>query len=141
VHLRLIQISRTPGDTDGILKGKADTIELRFKSGEKFPDLAKEYSQDSRRSKGGDWGWRNKSDMKPEFSDPLFNLKAGEVTDPIVTPDGAFILYAEERKYAGIQDLNAVRDQIERILVTQMTTAGQERWLERLRRNGYVKHF
>ena len=141
VHLRLIQLSRAAGEPDAILKGKADTILLRLHSGEKFADLAKEYSQDSRRAKGGDWGWRTKSDMKPEFSDPVFSLKKGECSEPIVTPEGAFLLYVEERKYAGIQPMEEVRDQIERILVTQMTTASQERWLERLRRNGYVKHF
>jgi peptidyl-prolyl cis-trans isomerase SurA len=27
------------------------------------------------------------------------------------------------------------------MLVTQMSRASQERWLERLRRNGYVKHY
>ena len=52
-----------------------------------------------------------------------------------------FLLFAEDRKYAGIQPIDEVRDQIERILVTQMTRSGQERWLERLRRNGYVKHY
>ena len=30
---------------------------------------------------------------------------------------------------------------IERLLVQQMGRANQERWLERLRRNGYVKHY
>jgi peptidyl-prolyl cis-trans isomerase SurA len=34
-----------------------------------------------------------------------------------------------------------VRDQIERILVQQMGRQSSDRWLERLRRNGYVKHF
>jgi peptidyl-prolyl cis-trans isomerase SurA len=34
-----------------------------------------------------------------------------------------------------------VRDEIERILAQQMTRQSQERWLERLRRNGYVKTF
>ena len=43
--------------------------------------------------------------------------------------------------YAGIQQLDDVRDQIERILAQQMGQISQERWLERLRRNGYVKHF
>ena len=48
---------------------------------------------------------------------------------------------AEDRKFAGIQPIDDVRDRIERILVTQMTRSSQERWLERLRRNGYVKHY
>ncbi len=141
VHLRLIQLTRGPGDTDGSLIGKADSILLRLRSGEKFEDLAKEYSADSRRAKGGDWGWQKRSDLKPEFSEPLFAVKQGESTEPVVTAEGCFLLYADERKYAGIQPLDDVRDQIERILVQQMSRESTDEWLERLRRNGYVKHF
>ena len=63
------------------------------------------------------------------------------MTAPLLLPEGGYLLFAEERKYAGIEPLDAVRDQIERILMQQMATLGQERWLERLRRNGYVKHY
>ena len=141
VHLRLIQLSRASGQTDGELKGQAEAILLRLRSGEKFEDLAKEYSSDSRRAKGGDWGWMKRSDLKPEFSEPLFAVKKGECSEPVVLPEGCFLLYAEDRKYAGIQPLDEVRDQIERILVQQMGREYEDRWLERLRRNGYVKHF
>jgi peptidyl-prolyl cis-trans isomerase SurA len=141
VHLRLIQLARGPTETDGALRGKADAILLRLRSGEKFEDLAKEYSADSRRAKGGDWGWQKRSDLKPEFSEPLFAVKKGECSEPVMTPEGCFLLYADDRKYAGIQPLDEVRDQIERILVQQMGRQSSDRWLERLRRNGYVKHF
>jgi peptidyl-prolyl cis-trans isomerase SurA len=141
VHLRLIQLTRTPGETDGALKGQADSILLRLRSGEKFEDLAKEYSSDSRHAKGGDWGWMKRSDLKPEFSEPLFAVKKGECSEPVVLPEGCFLLYADDRKYAGIQSLDDVRDQIERVLVQQMSRESEDRWLERLRRNGYVKHF
>jgi peptidyl-prolyl cis-trans isomerase SurA len=141
VHLRLIQLSRGAGEADGQLKGKAEAILLRLRSGEKFEDLAKEYSSDSRRGKGGDWGWMKRSDLKPEFSEPLFGVKKGECSDPVILPEGCFLLYADDRKYAGIQALDDVRDQIERILVQQMSRETEDRWLERLRRNGYVKHF
>ncbi len=141
VHLRLIQLTRQPGETDGELTGKAESILLRLRTGEKFEDLAKEYSADSRRTKGGDWGWQKRSDLKPEFSEPLFAVKAGECSEPVITAEGCFLLFAEERKYAGIQSLDEVRDQIERILVQQMSRESSDRWLERLRRNGYVKHF
>jgi peptidyl-prolyl cis-trans isomerase SurA len=141
VHLRLIQLSRAVAATDGDLRGQADAILLRVRSGEKFEDLAKEYSSDSRRAKGGDWGWMKRSDLKPEFSEPLFAVKKGECSDPVILPEGCFLLYCEDRKYAGIQPLDEVRDQIERILVQQMGRDYEDRWLERLRRNGYVKHF
>ncbi|MBS0662799.1 MAG: peptidyl-prolyl cis-trans isomerase [Verrucomicrobia bacterium] len=141
VHLRLIQFTRTNGETDADLMTKAKLVQARLAAGEKFEDLAKEYSQDSRRAKGGDWGWQKRSDLKPAFSDPLFMLKKGETTEPILTPEGCFLLHVDDRKYAGIQPLDDVRDQIERILLQQMAQVSQERWLERLRRNGYVKHY
>ncbi|ACB76269.1 peptidylprolyl isomerase [Opitutus terrae] len=141
VHLRLIQFSRANGETDEDLRAKANLVMARIKAGEKFEDLAREYSQDSRRAKGGDWGWQKRSDLKPEFSEPLFSLKKGEVSDPIILPEGCFILFAEDRKYAGIQPIDEVRDEIERVLVQQMSRNSQEHWLERLRRNGYVKHY
>jgi peptidyl-prolyl cis-trans isomerase SurA len=141
VHLRLIQLSRAATTTDGDLRGQADSILLRLRSGEKFEDLAKEYSSDSRRAKGGDWGWMKRSDLKPEFSEPLFAVKKGQASEPIILPEGGFLLFAEDRKYAGIQPLDEVRDQIERILVQQMGREYEDRWLERLRRNGYVKLF
>jgi len=98
VHMRMIELTRSNGDTDSQLKSKAETIMGRLRSGEKFEDLAKQFSEDLHRSKGGDWGWKKRGDLKPEFSDPLFALKKGQSTDPIVTPDGCFVLFAEDRK-------------------------------------------
>ncbi len=139
--LRVIQFTRPGGETDAQLEGKAQTVLAKFHSGDSFAELARQFSQDTRRNKGGDWGWTKRSDMRKEFSDVLFELKKGEVSHPIFTPEGCFLLYVEDRKYAGIQTLDEVRDDIERILAQQMTRQSQERWLERLRRNGYVKMF
>jgi peptidyl-prolyl cis-trans isomerase SurA len=141
VYMRMIELTRNNGETDEQLKTKADAIIARLQSGEKFEDLAKQFSEDIRRNKGGDYGLKKRADILPEFGTPLFNLKKGEFTDPIITPAGCFILYAQDRVYAGIQPLSAVRAQIENLLSTQMTNAAEEKWLERLRRDGYVKHF
>ena len=68
-------------------------------------------------------------------------MKAGDVSQPVITPEGCFLLFAEERKYAGVQPIDEVRDDIERIIIQQMGRQSEEHWLERLRRNGYVKHY
>ena len=141
VHLRLMQFTHANGESDADLQAKADVVLARMKAGVKFEDLAKEFSQDSRRTKGGDWGWVKRSDFRKEFTDIVFNMKKGECSSAVVLPEGVFLLYVEDRKYAGIQQLDDVRDQIERILVQQMGQISQEHWLERLRRNAYVKHF
>jgi peptidyl-prolyl cis-trans isomerase SurA len=139
--LRVIQFTRGQGEDDAALKAKAQGVLEKFHEGESFAELARQFSQDTRRNKGGDWGWTKRSDMRKEFSDVLFGLKKGEASAPIITPEGSFLLYVEDRKFAGIQPLEEVRDDIERILAQQMTRQSQERWLERLRRNGYVKTF
>lgn len=141
VHLRLLQFARNDNQTDEQLKSQADEVFAKLKAGEKFEDLVKLFSQDSKRTKGGDYGWMKRNDLKKEFVDPLFNIKKGETTEAIMTPEGCFILFVEDRKYAGIQGIDEVRDQIERVLLQQMARQSQERWLERLRRNGYVKHY
>jgi peptidyl-prolyl cis-trans isomerase SurA len=141
VHLRMIQFRRESGETDESLRAKALSAINRVRSGEAFAEIAKEVSQEARRTKGGDWGWIKRSDLKPELSEPVFALKKGEVTEPIIMQEGAFLMYVEDRKYAGVQPINEVRPQIEQILVQQMARASTEHWLERLRRNGYVKHY
>ncbi len=142
VHMRMLQLLRQPGETDDQLHARLADIAAKFKAGEKFEDLARAYSQDaSRKAKGGDWDWHQRSDLKKEFSEPLFALKKGEMTEPLVLPEGGYLLFVEDRKYAGIEPLDAVRERIEHTLMQQMAGMGQERWLERLRRNGYVKHY
>ena len=56
-------------------------------------------------------------------------------------PEGAFVLFVEDRKHAGVQSLDEVSPEIEHTLVQQGSRQATERWLERLRRNAYVKHF
>jgi peptidyl-prolyl cis-trans isomerase SurA len=141
VHLRLIQLTRGTDDTDETVKTKADDVVNQLKAGADFGDLARKYSQDSRKGKGGDWGWQRRSDLRKEFSDVIFALKKGEHSEPLIMPEGAFILFVEDRKYAGVQPLDEVRPEIEHTLVQQGSRQATERWLERLRRNAYIKHF
>ena len=139
VQLRLIQFQRKDGRVDRDLIALAARVQARVDVGHEFADIAKEVSEDSRRSRGGDWGWLDRSGLKPEFSDPLFELAKGETTRPILLPEGIFLLHAEDRKYAGNQEINSVREQIERVLISREARRTQEAWLERLRRNSYVK--
>jgi peptidyl-prolyl cis-trans isomerase SurA len=82
-----------------------------------------------------------RTQLIPEFGDAVFKLKKGEVTAPITYQHAVYILYVGDRKYAGIQPLSAVHTQIEHMLRTKNAQEAMEHWLERLRRNGYVKHF
>ena len=140
VEMRLIQINRN-ALTDDELRAAATNVITRLNAGEKFEDVAKDVSQDARKNRGGDWGWQKRGDLRKEFVEELFALQKGQFTQPIILPESAYILYVNDRKFAGIQPIEDVRSDIERILVSQMARESQERWLERLRRNGYVKYY
>jgi len=98
VHLRLIQIARPAGTSDATLLEQANAILARLQAGERFADLARELSSDFKRLKGGDWGWLKRSDFKALFADIAFSLQRGEVSKPILLPEGCFLLYIEDRR-------------------------------------------
>jgi peptidyl-prolyl cis-trans isomerase SurA len=141
VHLRLIQFTRTADDTDDTLRAKTAEVVDKLAAGADFSELARQYSQDSRKGKGGDWGWLRRPDLRKEFSEVVFNLEKGQHSAPLIIPEGGFVLFVEERKHAGTLSLDEVRPEIERTLIQQGSRQATERWLEKLRRNGYVKHF
>jgi peptidyl-prolyl cis-trans isomerase SurA len=141
VHLRLIRLAQLADENEAVLEQTADTIIEQLKGGASFEELATQYSQDTRRKQGGDWGWINREDLKPELADVAFSLGKEAFSDPIRTENDIFILYVQDKREAGVQPLTEVRDQIERLLISQMARDAQERYLERLRRDGYVRYF
>ncbi|MDO3662879.1 peptidylprolyl isomerase PrsA [Bacillus sp. C28GYM-DRY-1] len=79
-------------------KKTAEEVEKKLKKGEKFEDLAKEYSTDNSASQGGDLGWFAKDGMVDEFSKAAFKLKTGEVSDPVKTQYGYHIIKKTEER-------------------------------------------
>jgi peptidyl-prolyl cis-trans isomerase SurA len=141
VHLRLIRLAAIAGESPAVLQQTADTIMAELRNGKDFGALAKEYSQDSRKNQGGDWGWIAKKDLRDELANAAFALNAGQFSEPIKLEKDIFILFVEEKRNAGIRAIDEVRDQIETRLVNQLGRAAIERYLERLRRDAYVRYF
>ena len=79
------------------LTSKAKEIIERLEEKEPFEKLATEYSDDTTKKNGGELGYITKSMMPAYFSDPAFNLEAGEYTKtPVMTPKGIYIIKVSE---------------------------------------------
>ena len=65
----------------------------RCQKGEKFEELAQEYSDCPSSQRGGDLGEFPKGDMAPEFDEAAFACEVGKVTDVVETPFGYHIIY------------------------------------------------
>jgi peptidyl-prolyl cis-trans isomerase C len=90
-----IFIKATPdgGITEDDARAKAELITKRARAGEKFENLVEEFSDDPRsKRKGGDLGYISRGRLPLEIENEIFNLKEGEISNPIEAPNGFYII-------------------------------------------------
>ena len=141
LHLRQIILSPIAGEGLVPLRQTAKKIISELGAGVNFGDVARKYSQDDMSRKGGDWGWIERKDIRKELSDAAFSLNPGEYSRPIEIGETIFILYAENKREEMIQPLSQVRDIIENVLVGELARETQEKWLERVRNESFVRYY
>jgi peptidyl-prolyl cis-trans isomerase C len=99
-------------------KEAADVL-ARINKGEKFEDLAKQYSLDGSKDYGGDLGYFTAPEMVPEFSTAAFAMQKGEMSQPVKTEFGWHIIRIEDRKKGAAQPYDQVKGAIRNVLVRQ----------------------
>jgi parvulin-like peptidyl-prolyl isomerase len=71
----------------------AKTVEDRLAKGEDFANVAKEVSIDTGSAQlGGDLGWQTRDYFVKEFSDAVFSLKVGEISQPVKSQFGYHVI-------------------------------------------------
>lgn len=140
VKLRMIVLNRAgASDTNTLARG--EEIVSKLKEGASFAEMASVYSQGSQRGDGGDWGWGTRTSLRKELADVAFNLKAGEISPVIATPEACFIMKVEEIKPAHTRPLAEVHGEIERNLqVAERARLGNQ-YIEKLKKKTFVRYF
>jgi len=141
LHLSIIRLAPVADEPPELLNQTAGEIIRKFEAGEDFSDLAREYSQDSKADKGGDWGWIDQKALVPRLSKAAFSIESGEISEPVMLGDSLFLLYVEDRRSEGHMPIEEVRNEIEQLLASRMAAENYERWVEQLRRDSYVRRF
>src|SRR6185369_9473031 len=99
------------------IREKATGVLERAKKGEDFSALAKQFSEDSSASSGGDLGDFGRGQMVPEFEKAAFNLGVGAISDLVQTQFGFHIIKVnskQERRERPFEELKeAVRPIVE----------------------------
>jgi peptidyl-prolyl cis-trans isomerase SurA len=141
IYLSEIFISTEGKDTSGIAAAdrKARDVSRRAKSGEKFNELAQSNSDGATAAGGGGMPPFEKSELRKEIIDALWDKDRGFVTDPIKTANGYQIYKVEEHTKAGLAEFEEVQMQVEdKVLNPRMGGAYRE-YLTKLRKDAFLE--
>jgi len=125
---------------------KAQQILKRIRAGEDFVELVKQFSQDQNTiKKGGDlgyirWGW-----MPREFNKVAFNMKVGQVSEPVRTQWGYHIIKLEDRRVFPPKDYEQEKSRIKKLLLKTMKKRQLQeyfdKYVEEIKRQYKVRYY
>jgi parvulin-like peptidyl-prolyl isomerase len=141
VKLRMIVLNRASSDDAGTTKKLAQEILTKIEEGASFAEMATIHSEGSQSKQGGDWGWVERSVLRKEIADVAFQLKAGQRSGVIETPEAYYIMLVEDRRPSYTKSLGEVREEIEKTLLVQERARLQKKWIARLKNKSLVRYF
>lgn len=115
-------------------KKKAEEALAKVKSGEDFAKVAKEYSQDSSASKGGELGAFGRGQMVTEFEEAAFNMKKGEISDIVETQYGYHIIKVTDRV-----DKQETYDDVKDKIKTTLASEKYTEYVEKLKKDSKIE--
>ncbi len=141
VKLRMIQLNKATEAEAETARALVGEISTKIKQGAAFAEMASVYSQGSKRNEGGDWGWVERRVLRKELAGPAFALKPGELSEVIETPEAIYLMLVEESRSAHRKPLTEVRNEIERLLLTEEQNRLRKQYIDRLKKKTYLRYF
>ena len=137
-HARHILIKLSEVVSDDEAKKKIDMIQDRLENSEKFEALARQYSDDTTASNGGDLGWVNPGDTVPPFENAMNALKDNQISAPVRSQFGWHIIQVLERRSQDMSKESA-RLKARQEIRTRKSDEAYQDWIRELRDRAYVE--
>lgn len=137
VHLSHLAFTVMDDATAGeiaALQTKAEKSHSRLLMGDSIADLLVTYGEAS----GGDMGKLKETDLATAFVNAIKNLKSGEVSEIIEIPGSLYIFKMLERNDGNPKPLDAVKPEIEQLLMEKNREEAFTEWQKGLRKNAYI---
>lgn len=151
VHVRHILVTPKPGQqvtnstgddakTEAEAKAKIEKIIAALKSGARFEDVAKQYSEDPSAARGGEMDWFARGRMLKPFEGAAFSIPSpGGIAGPIKSEYGYHLIQLLERRDRTFFNYEDVRNEIQTQLAGQRGEAVQQAY-EKLMKDLQVKY-
>jgi peptidyl-prolyl cis-trans isomerase SurA len=142
VHLRMIARKRpaTKEERLEVLRSLY-RVQLEVKGGVDFIAACKEHSEGHKAESGGDMGWMQLAQMRPEWRNTIVDVPVGGVSDIVRDGDMYYLFKVEERKEDAVKSLAEMHDELEAELLAGEEKVLYEDWMTRLRNKFHVKIF
>jgi peptidyl-prolyl cis-trans isomerase D len=103
----------TPAQQKAALAEAQKVDKLAKAPGADFAKLAEQYSDDlGSKNQGGELGWLQKGDTNQAFESALFSMQKGQISDPVLSPEGYHIIHLEDVRSGQVKPFAQVRDQL-----------------------------
>lgn len=119
-------------------KRRLDTINEGLRTGEDFGKLATMYSDGTTAPAGGDLGYLKVGEMDKSLEAHVSKLKTGEISEPIITAEGVYIIKLADARAAELKPLDAVKDQIQDKLYKKIMDERFSLWLTEVKKYAHV---
>lgn len=93
-------------------KEKIEAAAKQIQEGKPFPDVAKKVSDDEFAKSGGERGWTMLGTLAAPLEEAALKLRPGEVSPPLETPMGYFLVQLVDKKPEEVTPLEAVKREV-----------------------------
>ncbi|MDJ0684916.1 MAG: peptidylprolyl isomerase [Alphaproteobacteria bacterium] len=114
-------------DQDAEIRRTAVDLIARLRQGESFAELARAFSKSRSAAEGGDLGWIAAGQIRPDLDTVLATLEPGQVSAPIQTFTGYYILYVSDTRTASVDPLDAIMSIVQTSIPLPANAAEEER--------------
>jgi peptidyl-prolyl cis-trans isomerase C len=143
VHLNYISIKYRPSEADFKEKARlrAEEVLKKLDDGQDFSEMARLFSDDMSRIKGGDVGYLHEGMLPYEIEKRAFSLKEGERSGIIENDMGFHIIEAVGKKPSRQVTFSEIKDRIKSELTSSYQDKRRDELIRRLREVAIIKYF
>ena len=106
-HVAEIFLAVDNPSQDAEIRATAEKLVGQMKQGARFSAIAQQFSQSATAAVGGDMGWLRPDQLSPDLAAAVGPLKAGELSPPVRTGGGYYLLLVLDKRGAGSGGGNA----------------------------------
>ena len=139
IRLQLLLITKNNKDSERIKK----ELQEVFKKPDKkiFTGMVRLYSSGPGAIRGGDLGWIENPELRPEFAREVEGKKIGAIIGPVETDEGTYFIRIEDRKKATKASFSKMLPEIKDKMEDEHRKAAYDKYIMGLRKKSVIRYF